>query len=193
MAAVTICSDFGAPPKLKLVYDHEQISNPRAQAIVLWASSGRAVHRDEGVIYIPGGEREHLGTRNRRQWHGSGGGQTGSMSKHRGQGRTARGLLEAGLWPNNVMRWLCGQYLRKIAAGGLRASAEAVSTRLVKGGRWIREWTALVATAETVGALAKTEGSAIISDARSLDHVLRVLLGQEKAKWNIAKIHSLCT
>lgn len=51
----------------------------------------------------------------------------------------------------------------------------------------------MVATAETVGALAKTEGSAIISDTRSLDHVLRVLLGQEKAKWNIAKIHPLCT
>ena len=89
MAAVTICSDFRAPQKLKLVYGHEQISNPRAQAIMLWASSERAVHRDEGVIYIPGGEREHLGTRNRRQWHGSGSGQTGSLSKHRGQGRTA--------------------------------------------------------------------------------------------------------
>lgn len=75
----------------------------------------------------------------------------------------------------------------------MRASAEAVSTRLVKGGRWIQEWTTVVVTAETVGALAKTKGSAIISDARSLDHVLRVLLGQEKAKWNIAKIHSLCT
>lgn len=35
----------------------------------------------------------------------------------------------------------------------------------------------MMLTAETVGALAKSEGIAIISDARSLDHMLRVLLG----------------
>lgn len=75
----------------------------------------------------------------------------------------------------------------------MTASAEAVSTRSVKGGRWTQEWTTVVATAETLGALAKSEGSVISSDARSLDHVLRVLLGQDKAKRNIAKIHSLCT
>ena len=51
----------------------------------------------------------------------------------------------------------------------------------------------MVATAETLGALAKSEGSVISSDARSLDHVLRVLLGEDKAERNIAKIHSLCT
>ena len=59
-----------------------------AQATMLWVSSGRIEHR-EGLIYIPGGERGHLGTQNGRQWHGSGGGQTGSVSEHQGQGRTA--------------------------------------------------------------------------------------------------------
>lgn len=38
-----------------------------AQATVLWVSSGRVEHREEGVIYILGGERGHLGTHNRRQ------------------------------------------------------------------------------------------------------------------------------
>ena len=144
-----------------------------AQAIMLWISSERVQYREEGVIYIPGGERWYLGTWNRRQWRGSGSGQMGSMSEHQGQGITAtwspggRPVAEEcdvlALWAASQED--CGWRL------------ESISTRLVKGGRWIQEWTTMMLTAETVGALAKSEGIAIISDARSLDHMLRVLLG----------------
>ena len=76
------------------------------------------------------------------------------------------GLVFPGLW-------------HSVHIDDLRRSTVMVSdiTKLQDVAISLQEWTTMMATAETVGALAKSEGSAIISDARSLDHMLRVLLG----------------